>query len=84
MKHNLRTLLGALLLGAGVLSFQIHRGPAMKGHIKDVLLKELPEGGVVAFDKAALPACAAPAEKANGQPKRKARQQPKAGATGIE
>ena len=40
----------------------------MTVQIKDVLLKELPDGGVVAFDKAALPPSAAPAEKAKGQP----------------
>jgi putative heme-binding domain-containing protein len=65
---------------AGILAFQIHRGPAMKVQFKDVLLKELPDGGVVAFDKAALPASAAPAEKAKGQPKGKAKQSPKADA----
>ena len=52
----------------GILAIQIHRGPAMTVQIKDVLLKELPDGGVVAFDKAALPPSAAPAEKAKGQP----------------
>ena len=62
---------------AGILAFQIHRGPAMKVQIKDVLLKELPDGGVLAFDKAALPASATPAEKAKGQPKGKAKQSPK-------
>ena len=40
----------------GLLAFQIHRGPVMNVQIKDVMLKELPEGGVMAFDKAALPA----------------------------
>jgi putative heme-binding domain-containing protein len=63
---------------AGILAFQIHRGPAMKVQIKDVLLKQLPDGGVVAFDKAALPASAAPAERAKGAPKGKAKQTPKA------
>ncbi len=57
----------------GILAFQIHRGPAMKVQIKDVMLKELPDGGVAAFDKAALPASAKPAEKAKG----KAREQTK-------
>ena len=50
----------------------------MKVQIKDVMLKELPDGGVVPFDKAALPAGASPVEK--GKPKRKAKVQPKAGA----
>src|SRR6187401_1897150 len=30
----------------GLLAFQIHRGPAMKVQIKDVMLKDLPESGV--------------------------------------
>ncbi len=62
---------------AGILAFQIHRGPAMRVQIKDVLLKELPDGGVTAFDKAALPATAKPAEKAKTAPKGKAKQAPK-------
>ena len=40
----------------GLLAFQIHKGPAMNVQIKDVMLKELPAGGVTAFDKSALPA----------------------------
>ncbi|MDZ4289757.1 MAG: family 16 glycoside hydrolase, partial [Prosthecobacter sp.] len=39
----------------GLLAFQIHRGPAMKVQIKDVMLKELPEGAVVSFEKSAIP-----------------------------
>jgi len=39
----------------GIVAFQIHRGPAMKVQIKDVMLKELPEGGVVSFEKSAIP-----------------------------
>ena len=69
---------------AGIMAFQIHRGPAMTVQIKDVLLKELPEGGVMAFDKAALPASAAPAEKAKGAPKGKAKQPPKTDAPKTE
>jgi hypothetical protein len=46
----------------------------MSVQIKDVMLKELPEGGVTAFDKAALPATAKPLEKApKGAPKGKAK-----------
>jgi hypothetical protein len=37
----------------GLLAFQIHRGPAMKVQIKDVMLKELPDGGVIVFDELA-------------------------------
>lgn len=47
----------------GLLAIQIHRGPAMNVQIKDVKLKELPEGGVVAFDRASLPPTAKPVEK---------------------
>ena len=64
----------------GLVAFQIHRGPAMNVQIKDVMLKELPDGGVVAFDKAALPATAKlvepkakPAKAAKGEPKPKAK-----------
>jgi hypothetical protein len=56
----------------GIVAFQIHRGPAMNVQIKDVMLKELPEGGVVAFDKAALPPTAKLVEKkAKGKTKAK-------------
>ena len=64
----------------GILAFQIHRGPAMNVQIKDVMLKELPDGGVVAFDKATLPATAkpVPTKKAPGKPKDKAKAKPAA------
>jgi len=39
----------------GLLAFQIHRGPAMKVQIKDVMLKVLPDGGVLSPDKAPVP-----------------------------
>jgi len=39
----------------GLLAFQIHRGPAMQVQIKDVMLKELPDGGLVSFEKSAIP-----------------------------
>lgn len=39
----------------GLLAFQIHRGPAMEVQIKDVMLKELPEGGVQPFSAANIP-----------------------------
>ncbi len=62
----------------GLLACQIHKGPAMNVQIKDVMLKELPDGGVTVFDKAALPADAkgnAPkgpkAPKADGKQKGK-------------
>ena len=56
----------------GVLAFQIHRGPAMNVQIKDVMIKELPEGGVVPFDKAALPTSAKLIEKKTPPAKAKA------------
>ncbi|CAN5728583.1 hypothetical protein BH11VER1_BH11VER1_27360 [soil metagenome] len=58
----------------GLLAFQIHRGPAMNVQIKDVMLKELPDGGVVSFEKSAIPSDAqviekkAPAAKAPAKP----------------
>ncbi len=39
----------------GLIAFQIHRGPAMEVRIKDVLLRELPDGGPLAFEKTAIP-----------------------------
>jgi putative heme-binding domain-containing protein len=59
----------------GLVAFQIHRGPAMKVQIKDVMLKELPEGGVIDFSKSAIPSDAqiieakGPAAKAKGKGK---------------
>src|SRR5688572_11847156 len=40
----------------GLLAFQIHRGPAMTVQIKDVVLKELPDGGVLTPKQAPVPA----------------------------
>ena len=61
----------------GILAFQIHRGPAMNVQIKDVMLKELPEGGEVAFDKATIanakPIAAKPAGKGKAKPNDKAK-----------
>ncbi|MDH4476951.1 MAG: DUF1080 domain-containing protein [Verrucomicrobiaceae bacterium] len=53
----------------GLLAFQLHRGPAMKVQIKEVLLKELPEAPVPAFDKSLI-ANAKPADKAQGDGKK--------------
>ena len=47
----------------GLLAFQLHRGPAMVVQIKDILLKELPEAPVAAFDPSLI-ANAKPVEKA--------------------
>ena len=64
----------------GLLAFQIHRGPAMRVQIKDVMLKELPEGGLEPFAKTNIPSDAqeikkpAPAAaKGKGQPPVKAK-----------
>lgn len=60
----------------GLLAFQIHRGPAMVVQIKDVMFKELPEGGVQPFAKTNIPndaqkieKPAPPAPKGKGNPK---------------
>ena len=47
----------------GLLAFQIHRGPAMQVQIKDVMLKELPDGGMIEFELSAIPADAKPLGK---------------------
>jgi hypothetical protein len=39
----------------GLVAFQIHRGPAMQVQIKDVMLKELPDGGVIDFANSPIP-----------------------------
>lgn len=57
----------------GLLAFQLHRGPAMKVQIKDVLLKELPDEKVPAFDKTLLPASAVPVESDKPEQKKKAK-----------
>jgi hypothetical protein len=48
----------------GILAFQIHRGPAMKVQIKDVMLKTLPDGGVLSPEQAPVPANAKKIEAA--------------------
>lgn len=53
----------AALSLSGLLAFQIHRGPAMVVQIKDVMLKELPEGGVISFAKTEIPNDAQKIEK---------------------
>jgi putative heme-binding domain-containing protein len=66
----------------GLLAFQVHRGPAMEVHIKEVLLKELPDGGTVEFDESKLPKgtkkIEAPApKKEKADPKAKEKVDPK-------
>lgn len=48
---------------SGLLAFQVHAGPAMTVQIKDVMLKELPEGGVIPFAKSEIPNDAQKIEK---------------------
>lgn len=40
----------------GLLAIQIHRGPAMKVEIKDIVLKELPDGEVLSPEQSPVPA----------------------------
>ena len=60
----------------GLIAFQIHRGPAMEVHIKDVMLKELPEGGVIDFANFPIPSDAqiieakAPKKRHQGEAKK--------------
>lgn len=54
---------------AGLLAFQIHRGPAMEVQIKDVVLKRLPDGGVTPFANADVPPDAQKIEAPNPKPK---------------
>lgn len=56
---------------SGLLAFQVHRGPAMEVQIKEVMFKELPDGGEIPFAKTDIPndaqrieKPAAPAKKA--------------------
>ena len=68
---------------SGLLAFQVHRGPAMKVQIKDVRLKELPEGGVTPFAKADIPPDAQMVEKPKPRGKGKAKAKAKAKAKGA-
>jgi len=55
----------------GLLAIQIHRGPAMKVQIKDIVLKELPDGGVLTAEQAPIPADAKKAAAPGGKKKAK-------------
>ncbi|NNE90831.1 MAG: DUF1080 domain-containing protein, partial [Verrucomicrobiales bacterium] len=60
----------------GLLAIQIHRGPAMTVQIKDLMLKVLPDGGEISFEKTNIPNDAQviekPAPRAKGKGKGKA------------
>ena len=71
--HFQKKCLASAYAFEGLLAFQIHRGPAMEVHIKDVMLKELPEGGVIDFATHPIPSDAqiieakSPKKKAKGK-----------------
>jgi hypothetical protein len=50
----------------GILALQIHRGPAMKVQVKDLMLKVLPDGGVLTPEQAPVPADAKKVEAPAG------------------
>ena len=53
----------------GLLAFQVHRGPAMKVEIKDIFLKELPDGDLLTLEQHPVPTDA----KQIGAPDKKAK-----------
>jgi putative heme-binding domain-containing protein len=53
----------------GLLAFQIHQGPAMTVQIKDVMLKDLPDGGLVAFNPLSIPSDAQLIQPPGAKPK---------------
>jgi len=40
----------------GIVAIQIHQGPAMKVQVKDIVVKELPDGGILSPEQAPIPA----------------------------
>jgi putative heme-binding domain-containing protein len=48
---------------SGLVAIQIHRGPAMVVQIKDIVLKDLPEGGEISFAQSPIPNDAQKIEK---------------------
>jgi putative heme-binding domain-containing protein len=64
----------------GLVAFQIHRGPAMQVQIKDVMLKELPDGEGLPFEKSAIPSDAQIIEAKGPGGKAKGKAQPPAAA----
>jgi len=57
----------------GLIAIQIHRGPAMKVQIKDIVLKELPDGDLLTPEQAPVPTDAKKIERAGGGKKGKAK-----------
>jgi len=54
----------------GLLAIQIHRGPAMKVQVKDIVLKELPDGGLVTLEQSPIPADAKKVAGGGGKAKK--------------
>ncbi len=61
----------------GLLAFQISRSSAMSVQIKDVMLKTLPDGGVINFKDFAIPSDAQVIEKKKPAPKKKIAAKPR-------
>ncbi len=53
----------------GLLAFQIHQGPAMTVQIKDVMIKDLPDGGLIAFNQISIPSDAQLIQPPGAKPK---------------
>ena len=53
----------------GLLAFQIHQGAAMTVQIKDVMLKDLPDGGLIAFNQISIPSDAQLIQPPGAKPK---------------
>jgi len=58
----------------GLVALQIHRGPAMKVEVKDIVLRELPDGGVLSPAEAPVPADAKKLGGSAGGGKKKKKQ----------
>ena len=58
---------------AGLIAFQLHRGPAMTIHIKDVKFRELPASPIISYAKNNIPADARLIEKRGAKGKGKAK-----------
>lgn len=57
----------------GLLAIQIHRGPAMKVEVKDIVFRELPAGELVTLDQSPIPSTAKKVAAPGGGKKKKAK-----------
>ena len=57
----------------GLLAIQLHAGPAMKVEIKDIRLKDLPDGGVITLQQQPIPPTAKLVEPRKRKSRAKAR-----------